>query len=110
MPALAGNPGQKVADVDTIGGDLAAVRRTDRPAFAVSLVESAVEFRFVVHEMSPCYANTKRERLSKSVTLCEIVRLARFWAAAAGNGETRKDLSLVFAANVRMMDARQRAA
>jgi transposase len=44
------------------------------------------------------------------VTLYETVRLRRFWTFAAGNGETRKGLSLVFAANTRMSDGRRRAA
>jgi hypothetical protein len=45
-----------------------------------------------------------------SVTLYETMRLRRFWTFAAGNGETRKGLSLVFAANTRMSDGRRRAA
>ena len=44
------------------------------------------------------------------VTLYETVRLRRFSTFAAGNGETRKGLSLVFAANTRMSDGRRRAA
>jgi hypothetical protein len=48
--------------------------------------------------------------LPPAVTLYDMVRLARFWTFVAGNGETRKDLSLVFAANMRMLDGRRRAA
>jgi len=44
------------------------------------------------------------------VTLHESVRLPRFRTAAAGNGETKTGLRLVFAANMRMTDGRRRAA
>ena len=54
-------------------------------------------------------AQTHRVRKA-AVTLYETVRPRRFWTFAAGNGETRKGLSLVFAANTRMPDGRRRAA
>ena len=47
---------------------------------------------------------------SPVVTFYEIVRLARLRTAAAGNGETKRGLSLVIAANMRMTDGLRRAA
>ena len=48
--------------------------------------------------------------VSAGVTLHESVRMPRFRTAAAGNGETKTGLRLVFAANMRMTDGRRRAA
>ena len=45
-----------------------------------------------------------------AVTLHESVRMPRFRKIAAGNSEIKTGLCLVFAANVRMVDGRRRAA
>ena len=46
-------------------------------------------------------------RPNAAVTLHESVRLPRFRTAAAGNGETKTGLRLVFAANMRITDGRR---
>ena len=60
--------------------------------------------------MTMVYSSHDRTDPAMAVTLRESVRLLRFRTAAAGNGETKTGLRLVFAANMRMTDGRRRAA
>jgi TolB-like protein len=101
-----------------------AYNLSGEPALAIAPLERALrlgptdhETFFILGEIAMAYSllqNWERAieyaESSLGVTLYETVRLRRFWTFAAGNGETRKGLSLVFAANTRMSDGRRRAA
>jgi hypothetical protein len=64
--------------------------------------------------MGPVKANDaetgSKSLLGMAVTLHESVRMPQFRTIAAGNGETKTGLCLVFAANMRITDGHRRAA
>ena len=74
------------------------------PHFSADAALNEAVMTIITSAITPFAANWP------AVTLHESVRLPRFRRAAAGNGETKKPLRLVFAANMRLTDGRRRAA